>query len=84
MADVQGAVDVALEQQADIPAVTITLRRDAIARYGMSVREVSDAIETAFGGCGYRELLEGEASFDIVVRYEPAHAILLRPSPGRS
>ena len=70
LAEVPGAVDVALEQQADIPAVTISLRRDAIARHGMSVREVSDAIETAFGGLRVSRILEGEASFDMVVRYD--------------
>jgi CzcA family heavy metal efflux pump len=72
LAQVRGAVDVALEQQADIPAVTIKLRRDAIARHGMSVREVSDAIETAFGGLRVSRILEGEASFDMVVRYDPS------------
>lgn len=72
LAEVRGAVDVALEQQADIPAITIGLRRDAIARHGMSVREVSDAIETAFGGLRVSRILEGEASYDMVVRYDPS------------
>ena len=72
LAQVKGAVDVALEQQADIPAVTLSLRRDAIARHGMTVREVSDAVETAFGGLRVSRVLEGDASFDMVVRYDPA------------
>jgi CzcA family heavy metal efflux pump len=72
LAAVPGAVDVTLEQQADIPAVTIALRRDAIARHGLSVREVSDALEAAFGGHRVTKVIEGEASFDLVVRYDAA------------
>lgn len=70
-AGVPGAVDVALEQQADIPFVTIKLLRDRIALQGLSVREVADAIETAFAGSEVSKILEGQASFDLVVRFDP-------------
>ena len=69
---VPGAVDVALEQQADIPFLTVKLKRHAIARYGLKVREVTEAIETAFVGQEVSRILEGESSFDLVVRYDPA------------
>jgi CzcA family heavy metal efflux pump len=68
---VSGAVDVSLEQQADIPFVTVRLQREAIARHGLSVREVSEAIETAFAGTEVSRVLEGQAQFDLVVRFEP-------------
>lgn len=68
---VRGAVDVALEQQADIPMVLVKLRREAIARYGLTVRDVSEAVETALGGVRVSRVLEGEASFDLVVRFDP-------------
>ena len=69
---VPGAVDVALEQQADIPYVTIKLRRDSIARYGLTVRDASEVIETAFAGSQVSRVLEGQALFDLVVRFDPA------------
>ena len=69
---VPGAVDVALEQQADIPFVIVKFRRDAIAQHGLSIREVSEAIETAFGGSEVSKVLEGQATFDLVVRFDPA------------
>jgi CzcA family heavy metal efflux pump len=69
---VPGAVDVALEQQADIPFLTVKLKRGAIARYGLKVRDVTEAIETAFVGQEVSRVLEGEASFDLVVRYAPS------------
>jgi len=69
---VEGAVDVALEQQADIPFVLVKFRRDAIAQYGLSIREVSDAIETAFAGLEVSRVMEGQASFNLVLRFDPA------------
>ena len=68
---VRGAVDVALEQQADIPMVLVKLRRESIARYGLTVRDVSEATETALAGVKVSRVLEGEASFDLVVRFDP-------------
>jgi len=69
---VPGAVDVALEQQSEIPFVTIDFDRAAIARYGLTVREVSHVLETAFFGTPVSRVLEGDASFDLVVRYPDA------------
>ena len=69
---VPGAVDVALEQQADIPFLTVKLKRPVIARHGLTVRDVTEAIATAFVGQEVSRVLEGEASFDLVVRYAPS------------
>jgi CzcA family heavy metal efflux pump len=71
-AAVRGAADVSVEQQAEIPFLTIKLDRVAIARYGLQVRNVSEAIETAFAGHEVSRILEGRAAFDLVVRYDPA------------
>ena len=69
---VPGAVDVALEQQADIPFLTVELKRRAIARHGLRVRDVTEAVETAFVGQEVSRVREGDASFDLVVRYPAA------------
>jgi Cu/Ag efflux pump CusA len=71
-AGVRGAADVALEQQADIPLVTVRFRREAIARHGLTVRQLSEAIETAFAGTEVTRVLEGQATFPLVVRFDPA------------
>ena len=47
---VAGAVDVNVEQQADVPFLRVKFDRQRIARYGMRVGEVAEAIETAFNG----------------------------------
>ena len=79
---VPGAVDVAVEQQVDIPFLTVELNRAAIARYGLQRPASSaEAIETAFVGLRRsRRVLEGETTFDLVVRYDPDSAPTWRPS----
>lgn len=72
MAGVEGTADVALEQQPDIPFLTVKLDRGAIARYGLQVTDVAEAIETAFAGHEVSRILEGRAAFDLVVRYDAA------------
>ncbi len=70
MAEIPNVVDLMVEQQADIPFVTIAIRREAIARHGLRVRDVATTIETAFHGRVLSKVLEGQTSFDLVLRYE--------------
>ena len=69
VADVPGAVDVAMDQQAEIPFVTVDFRRPALASYGMTMADAAEALETAMTGTTVGRIREGEASFDLVVRY---------------
>ena len=48
--NVEGAVDVTDEQQNDIPFLTMRFKRDALARHGLSIRQVAETVETAFSG----------------------------------
>jgi CzcA family heavy metal efflux pump len=69
---VPGAVDVQLEQQSEIPFVSIDFDRAAIAGYGLTIREVSHALETAFFGSTVSRVLDGNASYDLVVKFSDA------------
>lgn len=71
MEGIPGVVDLAMEQQADIPFLTIKFKRQAIARHGLQVQEVAEAVTTAFYGQSVSKILEGQSSFDLVVRYDP-------------
>lgn len=66
---ISGTADVAMEQQAEIPYITLRFDREALARYGLRVGDVSEAVETAFTGTDIGRILEGQAGFDLVVRY---------------
>ena len=72
MSEVPGVVDLSVEQQTDIPFLTIRFDRSAIARHGLRVRDVAEAVETAFGGQAVSRVFEGRAAFDLLVRYDPA------------
>lgn len=66
--DTRGSTDVAAEQQSGLAQVPIVIDRARIARYGINVGDVETLIETAVGGKGASQLLEGERRFDVSVR----------------
>jgi CzcA family heavy metal efflux pump len=66
---VPGAVDVAVDEQAEIPFVSVRFDRIALANYGMTMAEAAESLETAFTGTAVGRILAGEASFDLVVRF---------------
>ncbi|MBS1828656.1 MAG: efflux RND transporter permease subunit [Acidobacteria bacterium] len=68
---VAGAADSAIEQEADQSQLRIRIDRQAVARFGINVRDVQDVIEMAIGGRTAGTMFEGERRFDITVRYIP-------------
>ncbi|HRH71641.1 MAG TPA: efflux RND transporter permease subunit [Zoogloea sp.] len=70
---VPGAVDVSDEQQSNIPFLTMRFKRDALARHGLSVRQVAEAVETAFSGVAVSRVQQGQATYDLAVRFDPSH-----------
>lgn len=51
------------------PYIHLNINRDAIARYGLSVEDVQQTIETAIGGMNISSSVEGRERFPIRVRY---------------
>ena len=68
---VSGAADVGAEELLGQPQVQIVIDRQAIARVGLSVSDVQSVVETALGGAVATQVLEGERSFDLVVKISP-------------
>jgi CzcA family heavy metal efflux pump len=69
MEGIPGVVDLAVEQQVDIPQVRIKANRSAMAKYGITVGELAEAIDVAFYGEAVSQILEGQQSYDLVVRF---------------
>lgn len=63
-----GSADVKVEQVSGLPLLTVEINRDALARYGLQIGTVQDAIVIATGGKKGGELFEGDKRFDLVVR----------------
>ena len=68
METVSGAADVKVEQVSGLPVLTVRMDRPRIARYGLSVGEVQEAIEIAVGGKEAGQVFEGDRRFDLIVR----------------
>jgi cobalt-zinc-cadmium resistance protein CzcA len=65
---IEGATDVAAEQQSGLAQMVIAIDRAKIARYGINVNDVESVIAMAVGGKTATQMLEGERRFDITVR----------------
>jgi CzcA family heavy metal efflux pump len=72
MRSVPGVVDLAREQQSDIPFLRVRFDRVALARHGLRIAEVGRALQIATGVHVVSQVLEGQAAFDLVVRTDPA------------
>ncbi len=69
---VEGTVDLAVEQQADVPQVRIIMNRSAMARYGVTPGYLAEMIDVAFAGETVSWVLEGQQSHALVVRFAEA------------
>jgi cobalt-zinc-cadmium resistance protein CzcA len=69
---VPGASDVRVAQTEGFPTFDIAFDRAAIARYGLSVKEVADTVSTSLAGREAGQIFEGDRRFDIVVRLPTA------------
>ena len=69
MQNVDGVVDLSIEQQAEIPQLAIVFDRPAIARYGLRAGELAEIVETAYAGTKVTRVLESQRTYDLVVRY---------------
>jgi copper/silver efflux system protein len=73
VSSVAGTVDVATEQQAEVPQVRIAMNRPAMARYGITPQQLAEQIDVAFAGEAVSQVLEQQRSFDLVVRFAESH-----------
>lgn len=67
-----GASDVRVAQTEGFPTFDIAFDRAAIARYGLTIKEVADTVSTALAGRVAGQIFEGDRRFDIVVRLPSA------------
>jgi len=72
MQGVAGVVDLSVEQQTEVPVLKIKFEREAIARHALTIRDVANTVEAALQGVKASRVLEGQTSYDLVVRLENA------------
>ena len=88
-----GAADVRVAQTGGFPVFDIQFDRAAIARYGLTVKEVADTVSIALAGKSAGQIFEGDKRFDVVIRLPGeqrnnldvlgALPVMLRPVEGQ-
>jgi cobalt-zinc-cadmium resistance protein CzcA len=71
MRQVRGIADIGVFQVTGQPNDNFVVNREQAARYQINVADVQDAINTAVGGNALTQVLQGEARYDLVMRYLP-------------
>ncbi len=70
---VPGVTDVFMFKSLGQPNIVIEPDRDAAARYGLNSGDVSTIVQAAIGGLPATQILEGDMSFPLVVRWKPQY-----------
>jgi heavy metal efflux system protein len=70
MSHIPGMHDVKLLRNFGQPNLDIVIDRRQAARFGVNVADIQDAVQTAVGGNTVSQVLQGEARYDVVVRYQ--------------
>jgi cobalt-zinc-cadmium resistance protein CzcA len=73
MRGVRGIQDLGVFRVLGQPNLNVTVDRRQAARYQINVADVQDAIQTAVGGNALTQVLQGEARYDLVMRYLPQY-----------
>jgi cobalt-zinc-cadmium resistance protein CzcA len=71
MRGVRGIEDIGVFQVTGQPNDNFIVDREQAARYQINVADVQDAVNTAVGGNALTHVLQGEARYDLVMRYLP-------------
>jgi len=70
MAKINGVKDLGIQRDTGQPNIDLTVDRLAAARFGINVADIQDAVQTAIGGNSVSQVLQGEAVYNVVVRYQ--------------
>ena len=73
MRQVKGIEDLGVFRVLGQPNINFAVDRAQAARYQINVADVQDAIQTAVGGSSLTQVLQGEARYDLVLRYLPQY-----------
>ncbi len=70
MAKIQGIEDLGIFRIVGQPNLNFKVDRDAAARWGINVADIQDALQTAIGSNALTQVQQGEARFDVTIRYQ--------------
>ena len=68
VSDIDGLVDVNVEQQTETPQLQVRANRAMLAQYGITMEQFNRFVATAFNGEKIGDVYEGQRSFDLVLK----------------
>jgi len=68
MIDIEGVADLQIEQTTGIPQLVISLDREKLSRFGISVGAVADIVETALNGIEVTDVYETDRVTSVMIR----------------
>ena len=71
--NVEGLVDLSVEQQVEIPQIQIKAKRDVLNQYGITIGQFNEFVDVAFAGEKVSEIYEGNKTFDLILRFDDAN-----------
>lgn len=71
--NIDGAEDVAVDQEPPLPQLQIIANREKIAQYGLNISDVTELIEVAIGGKAISQIFVGSKSYDVICRYNDSY-----------
>ena len=63
-------VDLQTEKQVMMPQIRVRVNRDKAKLYGVQVGELNETLETALNGRNVAQVLDGQRTYDVNVRYD--------------
>ncbi len=92
IASVRGAADTSVDVSAGAMQVEVSLDRGALARYGLNVSDVREAVQMGIGGTEATEIIDGRKRFPVIIRLAEEYRgtpeaigqlLIVTPSGGR-
>ncbi|AXP79699.1 Cobalt-zinc-cadmium resistance protein CzcA [Mariniflexile rhizosphaerae] len=71
--NIEGLVDLSVEQQVEIPQIQIKAKRDLLNQYGITIGQFNKFVDVAFAGEKVSEIYEGNKTFDLILRFDDAN-----------
>ncbi|MDD4754914.1 MAG: efflux RND transporter permease subunit [Prolixibacteraceae bacterium] len=69
ISDIDGLVDVSVEQQVEIPQIQIRPNRNMLSFYGITIHQFNEFVDIALGGEKMADIYEGQKTFDLILRF---------------
>lgn len=73
MGHIRGITDLGVFQVTGQPDLDIVVDRQKAARFQINVADIQDAVQTAVGGNALTQVLRGEQSYNLTLRYLPRY-----------